>query len=112
MEKFLFLLNQNKLRIKKCCASCIFKTDSTKPVTDRRRWCKTHRMTVMNDDYCNSWHMSEEMEMAGGGEPGQVRKPEYIQYFIGEWTKESAKGKIAKDLRIAWEQKHGSSIYM
>lgn len=111
MEKN-FVLNQNKLRIKKCCASCIFKTDPTKPVTDGRRWCKTHRMTVINDDYCNSWQISEEMAVAGGGDPGHISKPEYIQYFRSEWTKESTKGKTAQELRLAWERQHGSSSYM
>ena len=114
MEKKNYKLNQNKLRVKKCCASCMHK-DLEGNLTDcvnHIRWCSKNRMTVLNDECCEDWKINREIDMAGGGEPGRVKKAEYITWFGATWPKLQALGWTAQQARDQWEIDNGTSVYM
>lgn len=115
MEKKNYKVNQNNIRVKKCCASCIFKNTDENSYTSNvndKRWCKNKRMTVLKDECCDDWMISQEMDMAGGGDPGQVKKADFIHWFGVEWPKLQAKGWTAQKAREHWEHEHGTSVYM
>lgn len=114
MEKKEFKLNQNKLRVKKCCASCIFKEMEkclTQSINDRR-WCKKKRMTVLKDECCGDWMISQDIDMAGGGEPGRIKKADFIHWFGVEWPKLQAKGWNVDSVKMSWENENKTSVYM
>ena len=111
MKKEDYKVNQNKLRVKKCCASCIFK-DKDGTSSDNKRWCKSKRMTVLKDECCGDWMISQEMDMAGGGEPGRVKKADFIHWFGVEWPKLQAKGWNVDSVKISWENENKTSVYM
>lgn len=114
MENMEYKLNQKKLRVKKCCASCIYKDADngiTSSVNDKR-WCKNKCITVMKDECCEDWMISQEMDMAGGGEVGRVKKAEYIQWFGEAWPKLQALGWDAESMKNHWEAQNGVSVYI
>ena len=67
-KKPLVSRNLHGIKVKTCCASCIFK----KYASDGRRICTCHHMTVKAKNKCKDWLMDEVM-MNAGSRLGKVR---------------------------------------
>jgi hypothetical protein len=69
-------------------------------------------MTVLKDECCGDWIISQEMDMAGGGEPGRVKKADFIHWFGVEWPKLQAKGWNVDLVKASWERENKTSVYV
>ena len=59
-----YVVNENGISVKKCCASCRFKKN-IRLMTVRN--CTKKKMQVEPDFICNHWEMSEGLRVAGNG---------------------------------------------
>ena len=59
-----YVVNENGISVKKCCASCRFKKN-IRLMTMRN--CTKKKMQVEPDFVCNHWEMSEGLRVAGNG---------------------------------------------
>ena len=50
--------------------------------------------------------------MAGGGEPGRVKKADFIHWFGVEWPKLQANGWNVDSAKMSWEKENKTSVYM
>jgi hypothetical protein len=57
----LFPRNQHGIRVRACCASCLFKEVRT----DGKRYCSCRHQLVESLNKCRYWQMSEQLEMVG-----------------------------------------------
>ena len=55
-----FTLNQNGVKIKKCCASCA--SHEPYDANGPRRLCTLSKKIVQKDDLCGCWHISIEID--------------------------------------------------
>ena len=61
LKKPLFPRNQHGVRVRACCASCMFK----EVTQEGRRYCTCRHHMVESLDKCKLWQMSEQLEMVG-----------------------------------------------
>ncbi len=77
MDNEEFFVNNNGLRMRRCCASCIHK-DYTESVNYRT--CKIHKVDVVPSEVCESYE-TDPKYMDEGGSLGQVRTKHFIDYL-------------------------------
>ena len=114
-EKPKYVLNQQGLRVRKCCASCMHKTETT---SDKYRECLKHGIIVSPGDVCNDWMMSKPLRMAMKSE-GRIKRIDYLMFVLNvrqsEWEAHDQGLDVtpvsAEQLRTEFEQEHGS-IYI
>ena len=58
----LFPRNQHGIRVRACCASCMFK----EVVKDGRRICALHHKNVEALEKCKCWQMADALQKVGG----------------------------------------------
>ena len=115
-----FTKNSYGLRIKKCCASCKYKTE-TRLINKRK--CKMYDLDVCPCDCCKMWKMNTQLVRVGKGEKEEVKRYEYLMYVLEEQkeylsierndtpeTEESLEAKI-REIRMKFEQEQGT-IYI
>ena len=61
VKKPMFPRNQHGIRVRACCASCLFKEVRT----DGKRYCSCRHQLVESLNKCRYWQMSEQLEMVG-----------------------------------------------
>ena len=77
MEQEDFFVNNNGLRIRRCCASCIHK-DYTE--NENYRKCKIHKVDVVPSEVCEEYEPHPKC-IDEGGSRGVVRKKHFIDYL-------------------------------
>ena len=108
-----FQKNRNGIRVRKCCASCMFADHDRKFL----RICKMGEGIVDGQYLCDRYIMKASFYDFGGGDPGHVRKLEWIQYLSRVRVREYDAGVMPKDAKplsqiIAdYETQHGSRYY-
>lgn len=111
MKKTKFTLNDFGVRIKKCCASCVWE-DATRLQTKRR--CTKLKKDVCPSDCCPKWAMSQQM-MEVRKSVGQIKRREYqlLLLHIREREMEDGveEGRDVMDIRAEYESQYGS-IYI
>ncbi|MBO4215901.1 MAG: hypothetical protein J5888_06180 [Bacteroidaceae bacterium] len=111
MKKAKFTLNIFGVRIKECCASCVWK-DATRLQTRRR--CTKLRKDVSPCDCCKRWDMNRQM-MEVHKSVGQIKRREYQLYLLKireEETRNEVKvERRIEDIRAEFESQYGS-IYI
>ena len=110
-----YVLNQRGLRVRKCCASCMHKSETN---SDKYRGCLKHDITVSPRDVCNDWMMSRSLRMAMKSED-RIKRFDYLMFVLSvrqsEWEAEDQGQEVSpmstEKLRAEFEQEHGS-IYI
>lgn len=77
MEKEEFFINNNGMRMRRCCASCEHKGYT---MNENYRKCKIHDIDVIPSDVCDSYSVNPKC-MDEGGNFGTVRKKHFIDYL-------------------------------
>ena len=67
----------NEKRIKKCCASCGYKTVEN----DGRRVCRLMQLVVEQLMVCPKWDMAEGLKNAGRSK-GRIKRHEYLMFVF------------------------------
>ena len=108
MKKAKFTLNDFGVRIKKCCASCVWE-DATRLQTKRR--CTKLKKDVCPSDYCPKWAMSQQM-MEVRKSVGQIKRREYQLYLLKireeEMKKGVEEGRDIEEIRAEFQSLYGS----
>jgi hypothetical protein len=112
MEKY--IINENRLRIKACCASCEHKS------YDRggMRICRLGNGSITKPDfYCTDYSMPRKV-MKCGASTGRVKKPSYIAFLSSVRDKEASLNlpvimrMTVEQIRDAYRAKYGYDIYL
>lgn len=111
MKKKDFTLNIFGVRIKKCCASCVWK-DATRLQTRRR--CTKQRKDVSPGHCCKHWDLNRHM-MEVRKSVGNIKRREYQLYLLKIREEEMRSGTEAErsieEIRAEFERLYGS-IYI
>lgn len=118
-KELLITRNPQGIAIKMCCASCRWK----QPGNDTCRVCAwaNIQMKVLPDHICANWEMSYPMSIAGLNADGQVKKPEYLAYYLEyyqAYIKKHPKAKLDDIVLLPfkatkeWELDNAQSRYM
>lgn len=108
-----FDVNRNGLRVLQSCASCFFRgRDKT-----GMRVCKLGAGIVEGYHVCNHYVTDTMFVDAGGGQPGAVKRKEWIAYLSKIRVREWEEGVLPKNRRplseiiAEYETKFGSRYY-
>ena len=107
----------NEKRIKKCCASCGYKTVEN----DGRRVCRLMQLVVEQLMVCPKWRMAEGL-MNAGRSKGRIKRHDYLMFVFEVRMQEREKldqGLMSADdvetldsLRKRFEDETGLSAYI
>ena len=95
----------NEKRIKKCCASCGYKTIEN----DERRVCRLMQLVVEQLMVCPKWRMAEGL-MNAGRSKGKIKRYEYL-VFVFEVRMQGCDDTL-DTLRKRFEEETGLSPFM
>jgi len=113
MEKN-FYLNEKKMRIKKCCASCVH-CESQVGHRHADHFCKARKVSCYGDDICSAWRIKESMDTCGGGEPGRIKKLAYLKYVAHRMglLHDGDDMPSVDDFRFGWQKENkGMDVYL
>ena len=112
MEKGNFTTNNCGIRVKKCCASCVYKEQSR---SFRWRYCRILKSTVNHRGVCDRWAMSKVLSNLGSHQ-GRVKSKEYLDFFSKVRTEEEECHHCVpltiEDIRELFETINGKSPYI
>ena len=107
--------NDQKIKVKKCCASCIYKEIQA----DGSRVCKLMQIMREGKDRCPNWEIIPGMRNAG--KPyGRVKSKQYLRFVLStrelesiaiqEGRLEEADRASIEDIRERYREQHGSEF--
>lgn len=82
-----YVVNENGIRIFKCCGSCAHKYSGYSKCTKTQAKCLPFQC-------CALWEIRQGLQTAGK-QKGLVKRPEYIQYVAKVRTEEARKKQVA-----------------